>query len=178
MNRNIEIKARVSDRIKLSRLAGEISSSPAVILIQKDIYYNIKSGRLKLRIINDEKAELIFYTRENIKGPKYSTYSIYETKNHEGLDLILGPALGRIGIVEKTRKLYMLGQTRIHLDDVKNLGFFVELEVVLRENQNNQEGIEIAGSIMNRLGILNNQLLELSYIDLIVSNNETQKSKN
>ena len=42
---------------------------------------------------------------------------------------LLSHSLGVKGTVKKTRTLYMVGQTRIHVDKVDNLGDFMELEV-------------------------------------------------
>ena len=41
----------------------------------------------------------------------------------------LGLAVGVKGVVRKRRMLYMVGQTRVHLDQVEGLGDFMELEV-------------------------------------------------
>jgi len=41
----------------------------------------------------------------------------------------LGQALGIKGVVRKRRMVYMIGQTRVHLDQVEGLGEFMELEV-------------------------------------------------
>ena len=37
--------------------------------------------------------------------------------------------MGIKGDVKKTRFLYMVGQTRVHVDEVEGLGNFMELEV-------------------------------------------------
>lgn len=76
-------------------------------------------------------------------------------------------ALGVRGVVRKTRYLYMVGQTRIHLDDVEGLGHFMELEVVMREGQSDAEGQAIAEDLMRRLGVRKDAWLEGAYMDLI-----------
>ncbi len=71
------------------------------------------------------------------------------------------------GVVRKERLLYMVGQTRVHLDSVEGLGHFVELEVVLRPGQSDDEGQAIARDLMARLGIREADLLETAYMDML-----------
>lgn len=168
MHTNIEIKAKISDYEKLVKSAEQLSDSPVQVVRQKDIYYNIESGRLKLRIINDKEGELIFYIRDDVSGPKKSLYMIHRTDNPESMDLILGNSLGKIGTIEKKRYLYLTGQTRIHIDNVTELDSFVELEAVLSDKQTDIEGIRIVNNIMNKLLILEEQLVQSSYIDLLL----------
>ena len=79
---------------------------------------------------------------------------------------ILATMHGERGIIRKTRWLYMAGQTRIHLDRVEGLGDFLELEVVMRDDQSIETGTAIAGELMGRLGIERDQLLDRAYMDL------------
>ena len=84
------------------------------------------------------------------------------------LDL-LSMALGVRGVVRKTRYLYKVDQTRIHLDTVIGLGQFVELEVVLGEGQNDDQGRLVAEALMAKLEINPEDLVEGAYMDLLES---------
>jgi len=64
-----------------------------------------------------------------------------------------------------------VGQTRVHCDEVDGLGHFMELEVVMKENQSAVEGEEIAKDLMSKLGIEETDLIEGAYIDLLSSQN-------
>ena len=67
----------------------------------------------------------------------------------------------------KTRYLYLVGQTRIHLDDVEGLGQFMELEVVLEEGQSDADGQRIAEVLMSALGVESEDLIDGAYMDLL-----------
>ena len=74
---------------------------------------------------------------------------------------------GLRGVVRKRRELILIGQTRVHLDDVEGLGHFMELEVVMREGQSNEDGQQIAQGLMSELGIEESDLIACAYIDLM-----------
>uniref|UniRef100_A0A915IAQ2 CYTH domain-containing protein n=1 Tax=Romanomermis culicivorax TaxID=13658 RepID=A0A915IAQ2_ROMCU len=112
-------------------------------------------------------GELIFYSRSDESGPKLSTYDISSINDALSFETCLSKGYGIRGVVKKRRKLFMLGQTRIHLDQVEILGSFLELEVVLNEYQTLECGEIIANGIMDKLNIGQNQLISAAYIDLI-----------
>jgi predicted adenylyl cyclase CyaB len=112
---------------------------------------------------------LIHYVRSDQNGPKRSNYDFYETDNPESLKAALASALGIRGVVRKERHLYLVGQTRVHLDTVSGLGSFVELEVVLRPDQSDMEGQAVARDLMARLDIKDDDLIEVAYIDMLES---------
>jgi predicted adenylyl cyclase CyaB len=169
MPSNIEIKARVRDFDKIRQRAARLSDAPLQVIQQEDVFFNTGRGRLKLRILAPNRAQLIYYLRSDQEGPKRSDYHIFETPDPESLKRVLERAYGIRGVVRKTRYLYMVGQTRVHLDDVEGLGQFLELEVALGEGQSNAEGEEIAEGLMTRLGVERINLLEGAYIDLLES---------
>lgn len=167
MPANIEIKARVRDPSDLRRRAEHISDTPVQVIAQEDTFFHSPRGRLKLRQLRSDLAQLVYYERPDQDGPKRSNYHIFETDEPEKLKTTLRMALGVRGVVRKTRYLYLSGQTRIHLDDVEGLGTFMELEVVLREGQSDAEGQAVAEDLMKRLGIRKDDLLEGAYMDLL-----------
>lgn len=169
MPANIEIKARVRDFSALRARAAALSDTPCQVVVQEDIFFSVPRGRLKLRLLSAGRAQLVYYTRPDQRGPKRSDYHIFETDAPEDLKAVLSLALGVRGVVRKTRHLYLVGQTRIHLDQVEGLGEFVELEVVLRPGQGDAEGRAVADDLMARLGILPADLLEGAYLDLLES---------
>ncbi|MGD0879899.1 MAG: class IV adenylate cyclase [Anaerolineales bacterium] len=167
MPANIEIKARVRDMAGLRARAEALSDTPVQVIPQEDTFFHTPKGRLKLRQLQPDQAQLVYYERPDQDGPKRSNYFIYATSDPQGLLTTLTMALGVRGVVRKTRYLYLCGQTRIHLDDVEGLGQFMELEVVLREGQTDAEGQSIAEGLMTRLGVRQEDLLEGAYIDLL-----------
>ncbi|KAG9489739.1 hypothetical protein GDO78_005595 [Eleutherodactylus coqui] len=117
--------------------------------------------------MQDGSGQLIYYERPDLLGPKLSNYSLSNTADPHGLEAVLTQALGVRGKVVKERFLFLVGQTRIHLDRVKDLGDFVELEVVLKDSQTAQDGDLIAQELMNSLKISQDHLLTGAYMDLL-----------
>jgi len=169
MPSNIEIKARVRNFEEMRQRAEKLSDMPLQVIQQEDTFFNTEMGRLKLRVFAPERGQLIFYARPDQEGPKRSDYHIYETADPENLKRVLELTYGIRGVVRKTRYLYIVGQTRVHLDDVEGLGQFMELEVVMQMGQSDAEGQAIAEGLMTGLGVERSDLLEGAYLDLLES---------
>ena len=169
MPTNIEVKARVHDFEEIQRRAEQLSETPVEVIPQEDTFFHTAQGRLKLRLLSPSKGQLIYYTRPDQEGPKRSDYQISVTSNPYDLRRVLELAYGIRGTVKKTRYLYLVGQTRVHLDNVEGLGQFMELEVVLQEGQSEAEGLAIAEGLMAALGVERSDLLEGAYMDLLES---------
>lgn len=167
MARNVEIKARVEDREWLEQAAAALADRGPEALFQDDTFFHCPDGRLKLRDFGDGTGELIFYQRADASGPKTSFYRIAPTSDPAALRDTLGLALGERGRVVKHRTLYLAGRTRIHLDRVESLGEFMELEVVLADDEDEAAGLAEARRLMEQLGIGADQLIEGAYLDLL-----------
>ena len=167
MAANVEIKARVSDPERLRAALEEITGGKGELLIQEDVFFRVPTGRLKLRIFDEKRGELIAYHRADQTGPRLSDYTIAPTTNPAALRSILENLLGVIGVVRKQRLLFLIGTTRAHLDRVEGLGDFLELEVVLQDGENADAGTIIAQRLMERLEIEEKCLIGRAYIDLL-----------
>jgi predicted adenylyl cyclase CyaB len=164
---NVEIKARVQDLAGLHERAEQLSDTPVELLLQEDTFFVVPKGRLKLRVLAPDRGQLVYYEREDRAGPKSSYYLVAPTPDPASLHAALAAALGVRGVVRKRRWLFLVGQTRVHLDDVEELGAFMELEVVLQPGQSSEEGQAIAEDLMERLGIAREDLIEGAYMDLL-----------
>ena len=169
MARNIEIKARVENVGVLAPLLADVATEGPLEIAQDDTFFNCNTGRLKLRAFSNDSGELIFYRRVNQAGPKESFYIRSPTSSPETLRESLSLAYGQIGRIRKYRTLFMVGRTRVHLDRVEGLGHFLELEVMLVDDEPSEQGIREASELMDQLGVKPEQLVEGAYIDLMLS---------
>ncbi len=169
MPSNVEIKARAEDLHRIRKVAEALTDTPPQLISQEDTFFQVQSGRLKLRIFTEGHGELIYYQRRDSAGPRESRYAIAPVPSPEAIASLLGGALGIVGTVRKQRTLFLIGQTRLHLDDVEGLGQFVELEVVLKDGQPISNGVAIAEDLMSRLGIQPQDLVTAAYLDLLYS---------
>ena len=169
MPSNIEIKARAEDFARKRELAERLAGGPPETVRQQDTFFPCASGRLKLRRLAADRGELIAYRRDDVAGTKQSDYLLYRTAEPAALRGVLAEALGTGKVVTKTRLLYLVGQTRVHLDEVEGLGTFLELEVVLTEGQAAEEGHRVAREIMAALEVREEDLVEGAYADLLTA---------
>jgi predicted adenylyl cyclase CyaB len=167
MARNIEIKAPVWELDAIRTRARSLASSPGEMLEQTDTFFAVPGGRLKVREFANGTGELISYQRPDQRGPKESVYTRYPCENAQALSETLGKVLPVRGIVLKRREVFLVGRTRIHLDQVQSLGSFVELEVVLSDGESAERGEHVALELLRKLEISESRLVAQAYIDLL-----------
>ena len=167
MPSNVEIKAILRDRKRAEHWARDRADSGPEVLQQEDVFFPCEGARLKLRILGPTYGELIRYQRTNTAEVRLSQYELARIQDPAALRAILAKTLGESGTVKKTRLLYLVGQTRVHLDRVEGLGDFLELEVVLQPGQTEAEGKQIAASLLRELGIPTADLLAEAYIYML-----------
>jgi adenylate cyclase len=165
MPQNLELKARILSISEAVHVARRLNAHAKGILHQRDIYYNVSRGRLKLRIINNQSAELIFYNRPNKKGSRYSDYFVLPVKDAILTNALCKAAFGKKVVVEKKRWLFLYKNSRIHLDVVRGLGTFIELEVLVKHGKPKaQKLLELLSAEFN---IKHSAIVAVSYSDLL-----------
>ena len=167
MARNVEIKARVHDLDATRRCAAALAQGPSELISQVDTFFVVPRGRLKVRQFENGSGELIAYDRADEAGPKESSYVVASCADAHALCDTLARALAVRGRVVKRRELYLVGRTRVHLDQVERLGAFLELEVVLNDGEPLESGEREARDLMRRLAIDEHDLVTGAYIDLM-----------
>jgi adenylate cyclase class 2 len=164
----VELKARVDDHDFLRNELSALGAEHAGTFRQTDSYFRVPEGRLKLREVEDDgTAELIYYVREDVAGPKSDDAFILRVQEPEELKKTLKKILAPLVVVEKVREIYRYNGTQIHLDTVKNLGKFIEFE---RQTSDDPKVIKkdqlTLQKLMKKLKIDPNNLESLSYSDL------------
>lgn len=170
---NIEIKAHCEDIERAEENLNALGAGRAGTFNQKDTYFKVANGRLKLRQLGPDEGHLIYYKREDIPGPKRSDYEVAFTTDPEAMRDILTQLLGSWVEVDKCRQVWLWENVRIHLDEVKSLGRFVELEAVTEE-KGVAESHRRVETLMRALEIGREQLVEQSYGDLLADLVEQQ----
>lgn len=168
MPQNVEIKARCEDP---RQIRDYLLAHHAVFKgtdQQRDTYFNVPHGRLKLRQGKIENA-LIYYQRTNQKGPKTSEVTLFAVTESNLLRSLLEKALGIKVVVDKQREIYFIENVKFHIDIVQKLGNFIEIEAI---DENNRLGMEKIQSqcrfYMEAFGVREEDLLQNSYSDQLL----------
>src|SRR3989338_1716527 len=165
---NIEIKAKCNDHEKIRAILKSRNADFKGTDHQIDTYFKVNNGRLKLREGNIENF-LVFYERENKKGPKQSNVILFKSDPNSSLKEILLTSLGTLVVVDKQREIYFIENVKFHIDTVKNLGTFMEIEAIDIDGSFGKEKLlEQCQNYLDLFGIPKNDLISVSYSDLLL----------
>jgi adenylate cyclase, class 2 len=182
MNRNIELKASCSGLGAARQVAERVGARLHLIERQRDTYFSCEQGRLKLRERWPEfeegaggvdaeggspRAELIWYRRSDATQPRASDYTRVPVGDGEALRGVLAGALGVTVEVTKRRTVYLYHNVRIHLDEVDQLGTFIEFEAVIGPGDDEAESHARLEFLANEMGFTRGQIVGVSYSDLL-----------
>jgi predicted adenylyl cyclase CyaB len=162
--RNIELKARDPDPDRSLRASLALGARDEGWLHQTDTYFRVPRGRLKLRE-ESQAAQLIAYDRADEALARESRYRLVTIGDPRGLKEALSVALGVLVVVEKSRRLLLWQSVRIHLDDVRGLGSFIEIEAVADPASDLTSERREASEVQEALAIAPERIMAVSYSD-------------
>ncbi len=192
---NVEIKAELRDIDLARELLRAIQASKIGVLRHTDTYYKVAEGRFKKREAEldgmREPVEYIHYTRADLARPRLSHFKIYaeeQAREHFGM-LAIGAgadfettelstatsgSLPVWVIVRKVRELWMVGNVRVHLDQVESLGTFIELEALVSTSQHVGKCHEAIAELRAHLSPVMGELIVSSYADMMAVHIESE----
>lgn len=168
---NVEIKARTTNAAGIRTWLIEAGARYIGLDHQVDTFFHLPEGkgRLKLREGNIENA-LIHYHRPDQEGPKTSEVTLYKTDKGKQLKEVLQRSLGIKVVVDKQRHIYFIGNVKFHLDEVKGLGTFVEIEAIDEDGSIGLEKLkEQCTHFMEELRIGEEDLIDVAYADMLLN---------
>ena len=166
---NVEIKAKCSDASFIRNYLLSGGADFKGVDEQTDTYFNVANGRLKLREGNIEN-NLIFYERTNQAGPKQSHFNLVKVEDAKGLKEVLTKSNGVKIVVHKKREIYYIDNVKFHIDEVPGLGSFIEIEAGNVTADLSQAQLkEQCDFYLKELGVKEEDLIELSYSDMLIA---------
>ena len=166
---NVEIKAICTDASFIRNYLMINGAECKGVDEQTDTYFNVSNGRLKLREGNIEN-NLIFYERSDQEGPKSSHFQLVKIEDAKGLKEALTKANGIKIVVKKRREIYYIKNVKFHIDEVPELGSFVEIEAGnLLADLSRDELKEQCDYYLAQFGIKEKEMIAISYSDMLLA---------
>jgi adenylate cyclase, class 2 len=168
MHINIEFKAKAANIILLEEKLKILSPVFIGIDHQIDTYFNIPKGRLKLREGSIESS-LIYYERADTAGSKQSDVLLYEHTQNATLKQLLTKVHGIKAVVDKQRKIYFVDNVKFHFDTVKDLGTFIEVEAIAKNEERTVAQLqEQCNYYANFFAVQQQDYISISYSDMVI----------
>ena len=165
MAKNLEIKVKLNSHKAIKSILKENKIPLSEVLIQKDIYYKVDRGILKLRVENGDQT-LIFYDRNEKSKKRWSDYYLLDLSAVDA-NKYLRRFLDVMVVVKKKRELFLYKNTHIHLDFVQGLGYFLELETRVVKGLKDAE--KRFDYLLNLLDLKSKKEIRASYKDLLMA---------
>lgn len=163
--RNVELKARDLDPARSLLVCRALGAEDQGELWQRDTYFLVPHGRLKLREQRPGAAHLIQYERADCPAERESRYHVAAVEQAEAMKTALAAALAVRVVVTKRPRLFLHGPIRIHLDHVESLGHFLELEAVATVGSDLTVEHRLVDQLRNAFGISDDQLVAVGNAD-------------
>lgn len=175
----VEIKVKVKNRVKLEQLLCELGFTKGALIREEDLYFDTvedfirkNDHALRLRssenMISGENHHFITY-----KGPKLDQISMTrkELETKIGDAKVMKELLNALGYVKmysviKTRQYFTLEEMNACIDSVNDLGEFLELEMVVSEEERACALAHIV-EFLEKIGYDKEEIIRTSYLSML-----------
>jgi predicted adenylyl cyclase CyaB len=164
---NVEFKAELRDPQLARIICKHVGAQHLMKFAQKDTYYKVPSGRLKKREQDNEPIEYILYHRHDRVRPKLSHFTIYSEE--QALERFGEREMPVLVVVEKIRDLWMYKNVRVHLDEVQDLGLFIECEALVSPKQHLGRCHRRIAKLRKKFGPAMGEMIACGYAELLLN---------
>ncbi len=168
MSKNIEAKAYCGDPDRARRICERLGARFVRRHRQRDTYFVVPHGRLKLRESDRLDPMLIHYDRLDMPAIRESSFTLVKLSPPvDELRNVLSKALGVRIVTDKQRDTYLMEGALVNLDTIAGLGEFLEIEVQVEGLGCEARAREHAGRLKREFEVEENDLIPWSYADLL-----------
>ena len=171
----VEVKFRVANLEDVEYKLLEWGAKLVEIVVQRDHYFNHPSRdfaksdeALRIR----EEGELVYIT---YKGPKFDSKSKTRkeiefkiSQRDEANEMLQLLGFERVLVVSTQRREYKLDEITWCLDEVDGLGFFIELEKMIKSKKETKQVLAEMFRIVKKIDLNPDDNITKSYMELIL----------
>lgn len=176
----VEVKVAVKNRLQIENSLQQLGFEKGDLLKESDYYFDSKFNKLReqdmaLRIRSCEN--LTSNTAEHFmtfKGPKLDSISMtrkeLETKIESaetGIEILCSLGYEPILPVHKLRQHLAMGEITACLDQVEELGDFLELEIIVQQESEREAALNQIITLLNELGYAPTEIIRTSYLSML-----------
>lgn len=177
----VEIKLPIKEKEAVEAALQALGFTPSACFCEEDIYFDHASGQirkngeaLRVRTITDlqtgQKETVITF-----KGKKLDAVSMSRKELETGVAdgevcMQILEALGFQAVqpmVQKTRQEYQRERMTACVDEVQDLGTFLELELVISEEESREEALQEIDKELQKLGYSLKDTTRTSYLSML-----------
>ena len=177
----VEIKLPIKNKEIVEKSLEKLGFVKAGLVREEDVYFDNESSRIRengeaLRVrkvtnLATDESE----TRITYKGKKLDQVSMTRKELETGVSdaevcIQILEAIGYQAIppeVVKTRQEYTFENVTACIDQVQNLGDFLELEILIEEDENKENALQQIEIILRRLGYTLKDTTRTSYLSML-----------
>jgi adenylate cyclase class 2 len=166
--RNLEAKFKLADLTRARACAERAGVLYQETLVQRDTFYRVPHGKLKLRE-EPAGAALIHYLRDPAGDLEVSDYTIAAVADPLATRAMLERAFGIIAVLDKRRVLLTRENIRLHLDEVQAFGEFGEIEIIIPDGATPAAYEAEMRELLGVLGVPQGAFIRQSYFELMAA---------